>query len=97
MAYLAERLACFAYAFEATTLIRLRSLRCLFAECFHRLGYRYALHRRDLPGAPDVVFSGSSKDHPRARLFLASTQGVRRWKSSEVAGRLLEAEIAWQH
>jgi len=22
----------------------------------HRLGYRYVLHRRDLPGAPDLVF-----------------------------------------
>jgi DNA mismatch endonuclease (patch repair protein) len=23
----------------------------------HRLGYRYRLHRRDLPGSPDLVFS----------------------------------------
>ena len=23
----------------------------------HRLGYRYRLHRRDLPGTPDLVFS----------------------------------------
>jgi DNA mismatch endonuclease (patch repair protein) len=22
----------------------------------HRLGFRYALHRRDLPGSPDLVF-----------------------------------------
>lgn len=23
----------------------------------HRLGYRYTLHRKDLPGTPDIVFS----------------------------------------
>ena len=29
----------------------------------HRLGYRYALHRRDLPGRPDLVFA------PRRKLY----------------------------
>ncbi len=24
----------------------------------HRLGYRYRLHRKDLPGTPDLVFPG---------------------------------------
>ena len=27
----------------------------------HRLGYRYALHRRDLPGKPDIVFPARHK------------------------------------
>ena len=27
----------------------------------HRLGYRYSLHRRDLPGRPDIVFPGRRK------------------------------------
>jgi DNA mismatch endonuclease (patch repair protein) len=27
----------------------------------HRLGYRYALHRRDLPGNPDLVFPARSR------------------------------------
>lgn len=27
----------------------------------HRLGYRYALHRRDLPGRPDLVFAPRRK------------------------------------
>lgn len=27
----------------------------------HRLGYRYRLHRRDLPGVPDLVFPGRKK------------------------------------
>ena len=27
----------------------------------HRLGYRYRLHRRDLPGTPDIVLPGRRK------------------------------------
>lgn len=27
----------------------------------HRLGYRFRLHRRDLPGTPDLVFPGRRK------------------------------------
>ena len=27
----------------------------------HRLGYRYRLHARDLPGKPDIVFRGGRK------------------------------------
>ena len=27
----------------------------------HRLGYRYALHRKDLPGSPDLVFVSRRK------------------------------------
>ena len=27
----------------------------------HRLGYRFRLHRRDLPGSPDLVFPGKRK------------------------------------
>lgn len=27
----------------------------------HALGYRFRLHRRDLPGTPDLVFSGRRK------------------------------------
>ena len=27
----------------------------------HRLGYRFRLHRRDLPGRPDIVFVGRRK------------------------------------
>src|ERR1700676_654316 len=27
----------------------------------HRMGYRYRLHRRDLPGTPDIVLSGRRK------------------------------------
>ena len=30
-------------------------------KLLHRLGYRYRLHRRDLPGKPDIVFLGRRK------------------------------------
>lgn len=33
----------------------------LVRRLVHGLGYRYRLHRRDLPGAPDLVFPGRRK------------------------------------
>lgn len=30
-------------------------------KALHRLGYRFRLHRRDLPGRPDLVFAGRKK------------------------------------
>ena len=39
---------------DTTPEIALRSL-------IHRLGYRFRLHRKDLPGKPDLVFPGSGR------------------------------------
>ena len=33
----------------------------LVRRLLHRLGYRYSLHRRDLPGVPDIVFPSRQK------------------------------------
>jgi DNA mismatch endonuclease (patch repair protein) len=33
----------------------------LLRRLLHRLGYRFRLHRRDLPGCPDVVFPSRRK------------------------------------
>lgn len=33
----------------------------LVRKMLHRLGYRYRLHRRDLPGSPDLVFPSRKK------------------------------------
>lgn len=33
----------------------------LIRKSLHRLGFRYALHRRDLPGKPDLVFPSRKK------------------------------------
>ena len=30
-------------------------------RCLHAMGYRYRLHRKDLPGRPDIVFVGRRK------------------------------------
>lgn len=30
----------------------------LVRRCLHALGFRFRLHRRDLPGCPDIVFPG---------------------------------------
>ncbi|MBR0695145.1 very short patch repair endonuclease [Bradyrhizobium lablabi] len=33
----------------------------LVRRLLHRLGYRYRLHRKDLPGRPDIVFPGRKR------------------------------------
>ena len=33
----------------------------LVRQLLHRLGYRYRLHRKDLPGKPDIVFGSRRK------------------------------------
>lgn len=33
----------------------------LVRQLVHRLGYRYRLHRKDLPGSPDLLFPGRRK------------------------------------
>lgn len=33
----------------------------LLRRLLHRLGYRFRLHRRDLPGSPDIVFPSRRK------------------------------------
>lgn len=38
----------------------------------HRMGYRFRLHRKDLPGKPDLVSRKAQSDFC-ARLFLART------------------------
>jgi DNA mismatch endonuclease (patch repair protein) len=55
----------------------------------HRLGYRFRLHRRDLPGSPDMVFPGRRKvvfvhgcywhRHPGCRLAYVPKSNVEFW------------------
>ena len=33
----------------------------LVRRALHKMGYRYRIHRRDLPGSPDLVFPGRKK------------------------------------
>jgi DNA mismatch endonuclease Vsr len=58
-------------AFDDVPLARRRNLSAVAAKdtapelrvrrLLHRMGYRYRLHRRDLPGTPDIVLSGRRK------------------------------------
>lgn len=55
----------------------------------HRLGFRFRLHRRDLPGSPDLVFPGRRKvvfvhgcywhRHPGCRLTYEPKSNVEFW------------------
>ncbi len=40
-------------------------------SALHRRGFRYRLHRKDLPSKPDLVFPAHNAVLFRARLFLA--------------------------
>ena len=43
----------------------------LIRRILHALGYRFRLHRRDLPGTPDIVLPGRRKVVFVHRMFLA--------------------------
>lgn len=61
----------------------------------HRLGFRFRLHRRDLPGSPDLVFPGPRKvifvhgcywhRHPGCRLAYEPKSNVAFWKKKFAA------------
>lgn len=48
---------------EIMSLVRGKDTRpeIIVRRLVHNMGYRYRLHRRDLPGAPDLVFAGRRK------------------------------------
>ena len=37
----------------------------------HKLGYRFRIHRKNLPGKPDIALTARPQGHLRARLLLA--------------------------
>ena len=45
----------------------------------HRMGYRYRLHRKDLPGKPDLVFGPATEGDFRAWMFLARSH-LQAWR-----------------
>src|ERR1041384_7536980 len=62
----------------------------LVRRLLHRLGFRYRLHRRDLPGAPDLIFP--------ARKMVVVVHG-RLWHAHEgcnVANQPKTRESYWQ-
>ncbi|MFG1481187.1 DNA mismatch endonuclease Vsr [Xanthobacter sp. V4C-4] len=61
----------------------------------HRLGFRFRLHRKDLPGSPDLVFPGRKKvvfvhgcywhRHPGCRLAYEPKSNVEFWTAKFAA------------
>ena len=58
----------------------------------HRLGYRFRLHRRDLPGTPDLVFPRLRKVILVSWLLLASARWLPLGTAAEEPARLLAAK-----
>ncbi len=67
----------------------------------HRLGYRFRLHRRDLPGTPDLVFPARKKvilvhgcfwhQHPECRLSRLPKSRVDYWEPKLEANQRRDA------
>ena len=59
----------------------------------HRLGFRFRLHRKDLPGRPDIVFPRLSGSSLRPRMLLASTQRMPVRIHAQVQSAVLDGEV----
>jgi len=59
----------------------------------HRMGYRYRLHARGLPGVPDLVFKRAWENHIGPWVLLALAQGLPPDPGAQVAGGVLEIEV----
>ena len=71
-------------------------------SALHRLGYRYRLHARSLPGTPDVVFASRKKvifvhgcfwhRHSRCKLARLPKSRMAFWKSKLEGNRLRDGK-----
>lgn len=59
----------------------------------HSLGYRYRLHRRDLPGKPDLVFAGRKKVMYVHGCFWHAHEGCKRARVPEANRDYWRAKI----
>ena len=62
----------------------------------HGLGYRYRLHRADLPGRPDLAFPSRHKVVFVKRVLLAPPRGLHAGSHSSHKSRLLAGEVSGQ-
>lgn len=72
----------------------------------HRLGYRFRLHRRDLPGRPDIVFPGRRKvvlvhgcfwhQHPGCRYATRPATRAAFWAAKLDGNRERDARVQGQ-
>jgi DNA mismatch endonuclease, patch repair protein len=69
----------------------------------HALGYRFRLHRRDLPGAPDMTFAGRKKvvfvhgcfwhQHPGCRYAYKPKSNIKFWKTKLAANARRDTRV----
>lgn len=69
----------------------------------HRLGYRFRLHRRDLPGTPDLVFPGRGKvvfvhgcfwhRHESCRFAYEPKSNIEFWRRKFAANQERDARV----
>ena len=69
----------------------------------HRLGYRFRLHRRDLPGTPDLVFPARRKvvfvhgcfwhRHPGCRFAYEPKSNVEFWRTKFATNTQRDARV----
>lgn len=69
----------------------------------HRMGYRFRLHRRDLPGKPDLVFPGRKKvifvhgcfwhRHPGCRYATTPATRAEFWKAKLAGNRQRDLRV----
>jgi DNA mismatch endonuclease (patch repair protein) len=69
----------------------------------HALGYRFRLHRRDLPGVPDLTFPGPRKvvfvhgcfwhQHPECRFAYKPKSNLEFWKRKLAANTRRDANV----
>ncbi|MTW16622.1 DNA mismatch endonuclease Vsr [Rhodoplanes serenus] len=72
----------------------------------HRMGYRFRLHRRDLPGRPDLVFPGRRKvifvhgcywhRHPGCRFAYSPKSNVDFWSEKFASNVTRDAAVIAQ-
>lgn len=72
-------------------------------QAAHKLGYRFRLHRRDLPGSPDLVFAGRKlavfvhgcfwHRHPDCRFAYNPKSNIEFWQAKLESNVVRDARV----
>ena len=62
----------------------------------HRMGMRFRLHRKNLPGRPDLVIPETPSGRVCPRMLLASTRGMPARFHPQVPDRILDGKVRGQ-
>lgn len=98
---------------DAATRVRMQAIRgrdtqpeLFVRRLIHRMGFRFRLHRSDLPGRPDIVFPSSRKvifvhgcfwhGHPHCRRARLPTKNSNAWSSKIATNRARDRRVVAQ-